>query len=42
MMDLGTLGGNEARAEDINDAGLIVGSSKRPDGAVHATLWTPP
>jgi probable HAF family extracellular repeat protein len=39
MTALETLGGNLSRADEINDAGLIVGTS-RDDGQVsHAVLW---
>jgi probable HAF family extracellular repeat protein len=45
MRDLGNLGALPApgrassRASGINDAGKIVGSANRSDGAVHAFLW---
>lgn len=37
--DLGTLGGQQSSAQDINDAGQVVGNSLLPDGSVRATLW---
>lgn len=35
------LGGAHGDATDINDAGLIAGSSYTTDGVPHAALWTP-
>jgi probable HAF family extracellular repeat protein len=40
ITDLGTLGGSRGLANDINDAGYIVGSSfTAGDDAEHATVW---
>jgi probable HAF family extracellular repeat protein len=39
LTDLGTLGGRDSYAADINDYGEIVGSSQLPDGSTHAVLW---
>lgn len=36
MTDIGGLGGNDTQANDINDAGVIVGSSRTPSGQMHA------
>lgn len=43
IRDLGTLGGEEATAYAVNDAGLIVGESMVGDGTwrSNATMWTP-
>lgn len=38
-IDLGTLGGRWSRAYAVNDAGVVVGESERPDGSVHAFRW---
>jgi len=40
-LDLGTLGGVNSEAYDINDYGLVVGDAQRIDGVTHATTWTP-
>lgn len=39
VMDLGTLGGNAARPEDINDRGQVVGTSLTGTWDDHAFLW---
>lgn len=39
--DLGTLGGRGSWANDINDAGVIVGAARDKDGNEHAVMWTP-
>jgi probable HAF family extracellular repeat protein len=39
MQDIGTLGGQIAYGDDINNAGQIAGSSTRSDGLLHAFLW---
>lgn len=40
VVELPTLGGAHAQAEDINDLGQIVGWSALSDGRVEATIWT--
>ena len=39
MTDLGTLGGDETQAEEINAAGQVVGWSRTAEGGTHAFLW---
>jgi probable HAF family extracellular repeat protein len=39
MIDLGTLGGVDSRAEGINDKGHVVGISRNKDGWIRAFLW---
>jgi probable HAF family extracellular repeat protein len=39
ITDLGTLGGDQSSAEDINKVGQIVGTSKTASGVRHAFLW---
>jgi probable HAF family extracellular repeat protein len=39
MVDLGTLGGTNSTATDINSHGDIVGASDLVDGSTHAVLW---
>jgi probable HAF family extracellular repeat protein len=39
MTDLGTLGGAESGAYDINEAGQIVGWAETAEGEEHATFW---
>lgn len=41
MKELGTLGGSESFAYDINDLGQIVGWAKTGTGQTHAVLWDP-
>jgi len=38
-IDLGTLGGNSARPNDINDRGQIVGASATASGTTRAFVW---
>jgi probable HAF family extracellular repeat protein len=40
MRDLGTLGGGNSQAVDVNDATQVVGGSDLADGSIHAFLWT--
>jgi probable HAF family extracellular repeat protein len=39
ISDLGTLGGSNAGAEDVNELAWIVGSSLTTDGETHAFMW---
>ena len=39
--DLGTLGGRESFATDLNDAGQVVGLAKTDEDLWHAALWSP-
>lgn len=39
MIDLGTLGGRNSGAEDINAAGQVVGFAETADQVRHAVLW---
>jgi probable HAF family extracellular repeat protein len=39
--NLGTLGGDESIAADVNDAGLVVGFSMTADEITRAFLWSP-
>jgi len=41
VSDLGTLGGFAGDADDINDAGHVVGASNAASGNERAFLWTP-
>ena len=40
MTDLGTLGGTDSRAVDINDRCTAVGMSLTETGDQHAVMWT--
>jgi probable HAF family extracellular repeat protein len=40
IIDLGTLGGKMTQGYGINGAGHIGAGSTRPDGTLHAALWT--
>jgi probable HAF family extracellular repeat protein len=39
-IDLGTLGGSESQADDINASGQVVGQAQTAAGAWHAFSWT--
>jgi len=39
-VELGTLGGTSSFANDINDAGVVVGSAQTSSGQTHAYRWT--
>jgi probable HAF family extracellular repeat protein len=39
MQDLGTLGGSESNATDINEHGQVVGWAETADGSSHAFFW---
>jgi probable HAF family extracellular repeat protein len=39
LTDIGTLGGNGSTAEDVNDAGQVVGSSQTASGQWHPFIW---
>jgi len=41
MKDLGTLGGEESLANDINQLGQVVGGVQTAEGESHAALWSP-
>ena len=41
LVDLGTLGGIQSRANGLNDQFEVAGAADAPDGSVRATLWSP-
>jgi probable HAF family extracellular repeat protein len=41
LVDMGTLGGIQSRANGLNDQFEVAGASDLADGSVRATLWTP-
>ena len=41
MRDLGTLGGRESEAFDLNDQGQVVGWADTAEGDHHPFLWDP-
>ena len=41
VTDLGTLGGNESRAYEVNDLAHVAGEAQTTGGDMHAFLWLP-
>lgn len=41
IRDLGTLGGANSRAYDVNAAGWVAGEAETSNGTLHAFVWTP-